>query len=56
MSEALGLPPGSSLLPAPGPAAADAVLAGIGLGGGIAMLGLLEKRLGLPLFAPPMMA
>ena len=56
VSEALGLPHGSSLHPAPKPFAADALLAGIGLGCGIATLGLLEKLLGLRLFAPPMMA
>lgn len=47
---------GSALLPAPGPAAADAALAGAGLFGAIAGLGLLEAATGLPLFAPPMMA
>jgi hypothetical protein len=46
----------ASLLPAPGPAAADAILAGVGLGCSIAALGALECVLPLQLFAPPMMA
>lgn len=46
----------TSLLPAPGPAAADSVLAGLGLGCSVAALGVLEKGLSLRLFAPPMMA
>ena len=44
------------LLPEPGPAAADAALASMGLFGAIACIGVLEALTGLPLFAPPMMA
>ena len=44
------------LLPALGPKAADAVLAGLGLAAGCSVLGLLQPIVGVPLFAPPMMA
>jgi hypothetical protein len=56
LSESLAPPHGAPLLEAPGPRAADAALAGLGLFGGLAALGLLEPLLGLKLFAPPMMA
>ena len=46
----------SSLLPSIGPKAIDTALAGLGLWGGCSVLGLLEPIVGLPLFAPAMMA
>lgn len=45
-----------ALLPALGPKAADTALAGLGLAASCSVLGLLQPVLGVPLFAPPMMA
>ncbi len=45
------------LLPTPGPTKlVDTALAGLGLWGNCSVLGLLEPKLGVRLFAPPMMA
>ena len=51
------LPPPRALLKTEiGTKSADALLAGFGLAAGCAVLGLLQPHVGVPLFAPPMMA